>query len=350
MIKVAFFYLLVTFGLSLFAGPQESYRHHVPYNLLPFYDNYIEKGLIEFERGNFRNALRIFNKAKEIIPNLPDSYLNLAAIYLKHGDLTRADKNLEKAEQFLYPQYSRKNIFFYNKGLSAHMKGRSEQAYQLYQKSLDLGPETAEAIYGQALIDKEKGRYQGAFKKLILARGAFGEQANSFMVNKLNKRVAEINSLAPSLDIDLVEEAKQELDKGRTDSAALFLKEFLKKNPQDSQAYYRLGIVQAQGKNYQKAARAFKKAVNYRKDFIQAYINLGSAYGSMEEYEMALKSFQKALSLEEDNPNIHYNLAMIYYVTGRPGLSGQHLGKAKELALEKGQESLLARIEELSKK
>lgn len=351
MKKIILFSVLVIFSFSFQAQTQKLNKHHdVPAHLLIFYDSYIKEGLIELEKGNDSGAIVFFNKAKDLIPTLPDAYLNLAVINIKQKKLIRAENNLERAGELIYPYYSQKNIFFYNKGLVEHLSGRHQNAYQFYTQAVKLKPEMAEAIYGRALIDKVNNDYPKALEGFILAKALFQKDLNILMAYRVDQKIAEISRIEPSLGIDLAEEARIKMEKGEFAYSILLLKELLEANPQDPKAHYRLGVVYAQNQEFQKAAEAFENATRYKKDFTQAYINAGSAYGSIQQYHKALDNLNKALSLEKNNPNIHYNLAMVYSVLGRADAADQHLKQAKELALASGDSSILANIDALSEK
>lgn len=338
---------LLIFLISITCVFTQEISQYIPYDLRVAYDSYLQRGLFQLESRNYQAALRLFHQAQELIPALPDAYINLSVVNISQGNLYRAARNLEKAQKFLYPQYSQNNVFFYNKGLVEQLGGDYEAAYQYYQRALEFDSEMAEAIYAQALISQGKQDYQDALKKMTLAYLLFEKRADLPMAEALKRRVASLRSKVPSLEIDLVDASEQSFRRGEKEYAALFLEKFLQENPKDSQAYYRLGVIYAQREDFAAAIEAFEAAIKHEKDFVQAYINAGSAYGSIQEYSKALSNFKKALSLDKDNPNIHYNLAMVYFALAKPEQAHLYLEEAQRLASKKGESSLLVKIEEL---
>ncbi len=347
--KIIFFTLfLAFFSIFFIIWPAEAKEHFdIEPRLRADYNSYIEEGLCRLENKDYYSALYCFYQAQGLVPELPDSYINLAAVYMQKKDFIEADKNLKKAERLIPPQYSQKNVLFYNMGLSANLQGQHQEAYYLYQKALEEDPYTPNALYAQAEIKKAEGELQDALDRFLLAALIFREKGNFSMARVAGEWIAQINAADPSLGIDLMQSSKENFDRGKFIYSALLLEEFLRQNPQDPQAHYRLGLVYAQAKKYHKAIDKFETAIEYEKDFIQAYLNAGSAYGSIQEYDRALENFKKALSLEKDNPNIHYNLAMVYSALGNHRSAGKHIKQAERLASKKGDLSLLRRIESL---
>jgi tetratricopeptide (TPR) repeat protein len=63
----------------------------------------------------------------------------------------------------------------------------------------------------------------------------------------------------------------------------------------------RLGIVEMEMGNYQKAAEIFERAVREKPESPRRHANLGSAYLALKKFTLAKKEFEKALGLEPGN-------------------------------------------------
>ena len=103
---------------------------------------------------------------------------------------------------------------------------------------------------------------------------------------------------------------------GNTDKAIEYLQRVLEINPNNSYAYYNLGIINFNNGNTAIAINNFTRAIKANKKFNAAYYNLGISYYNVKDYKKALKYFNKAHKLNPDNQNICYNLALTYETLG----------------------------------
>lgn len=88
-------------------------------------------------KGDYQNAIRSFERARELRPRYADATHNLANIYIQGGEATKAaELYLESVEYnpTLYQAYQKLgNIAFVN--------GNTEQAAAYFQKSIELNPD-----------------------------------------------------------------------------------------------------------------------------------------------------------------------------------------------------------------
>lgn len=90
------------------------------------------------------------------------------------------------------------------------------------------------------------------------------------------------------------------------------LKQAVKNNPQDPQAYYQLGLkYEAQGRS-KEATKAFKQALKLKTDFPEAIYELGRLQGEAGNPEKAIKDLKQAIKLKPD------------YSAARTGLGGEY--------------------------
>jgi len=87
------------------------------------------------------------------------------------------------------------------------------------------------------------------------------------------------------------------MEEGKFKLAEKYFKEALKKEPNFSQCYNQLGMIELYRKNIKDAKIYFEKAVSLNPNNISSLNNLGVCYANMKDYEKALKYFLKALSI-----------------------------------------------------
>lgn len=79
-------------------------------------------------------------------------------------------------------------------------------------------------------------------------------------------------------------------------------------------SFYNLGIDFYNKKDYEKAIRQFKLALEKPRVQPQVYYNLGLAYQCMKNYEKAIINYKRFLALHHDDHDGLYNLALTYYL------------------------------------
>ncbi len=73
-------------------------------------------------------------------------------------------------------------------------------------------------------------------------------------------------------------------------------------NPSNAEAYYNLGIAQANQRKWQAAIDSYEQAIAIDPDFVHAYCNLGRAQAKLEQFQAAALSYQQALTLDPQDP------------------------------------------------
>ena len=95
---------------------------------------YYGKALCFFQEGDFKNALQLFEKSNDLIPNDPLTLNNIGRCYVKL-------KNIDKAIDYFTNSFSySKDKFYialYNKADCLYSLGRKYEAIELYNKILE---------------------------------------------------------------------------------------------------------------------------------------------------------------------------------------------------------------------
>ena len=74
-------------------------------------------------------------------------------------------------------------------------------------------------------------------------------------------------------------------------------------------ALYKLG-------KYEEAIKAYKEAINLKKDFAEAHYNLGDAYSQLRDYKKAIEAYKQAIRSQPDFATAYNNLGMAHYKLG----------------------------------
>lgn len=84
----------------------------------------------------------------------------------------------------------------------------------------------------------------------------------------------------------------------RYEEAEAVWQRIAQRNPESSDAYYNLGIAQANQQKWEAAIDAYGQAIAINPDFVHAYLHLGRAQVKMGRFQAAAQSYQRALALD----------------------------------------------------
>jgi len=90
------------------------------------------------------------------------------------------------------------------------------------------------------------------------------------------------------------------------------------RNNDDKDYYFNLGIRELDSGNFEKAIRAFEKAIHKNPGDPRIYNNLGIAYEFTHDYEKARSAYEKAIEINPQNSSILNNLAGLSLLEGKP--------------------------------
>ena len=160
------------------------------------------------------------------------------------GQMTQA----EQASRELLRSYPQSLLVINFLAAALQAQGKSDQALQAYDRSIQLKPDDAKTYDNRGLTLKALGRLQ---------------------------------------------EAVQSYEKA------------IQLQPDFAQAYYNLGIALQQLEQLALAAASFTMAIRLKPDFAEAYINRGNAEINIGELEHAVKSYEQAIRLKPDCAEVY---------------------------------------------
>jgi Flp pilus assembly protein TadD len=104
---------------------------------------------------------------------------------------------------------------------------------------------------------------------------------------------------------------------GFYEDAAAEYRRAIELNPEDGDAYRRLGASYQSNNQFDEALIAFKKAVEVQPNYFKPYQSLGTFYIRRAKFEEAVAAYQKMVALAPDLSEAHLALGVTYSRLGR---------------------------------
>jgi len=102
-------------------------------------------------------------------------------------------------------------------------------------------------------------------------------------------------------------------DKKEYDKAIKAYQKAIEINPKKDEAYYNMGIAYGAKKEYDQAITFYQKAIALNPKDDDAYNNIGIAYGAKKEYDKAIEAYQKAIEINPKKDEAYNNMGNTYY-------------------------------------
>lgn len=114
-------------------------------------------------------------------------------------------------------------------------------------------------------------------------------------------------------------------DQGQPDKGAAYLKQAIKYHPFKAALFFALGNALTQQKKYQEAIRNYNLAIQIKPDYFDAYINLGNCYFFQGQYQEALDCFKKSIGQTGvDQATTYNNIGRTYLALGDTEQADKH--------------------------
>ncbi len=273
-------------------GRRAAYRHIAPYLLAS----------LRIKEGRLRQAASLLRRALLQNPDDTKAKIMLAAVLRHLGEKSRAGELLEQAlkEDPISPLAI----------LEAYLQGRHQELSHLRsdpQYYLEVSCDYAEMnLLEDALSVLELFRrrvskphplvlYYAGYYNLLLGR---------------KQKAIELFRLAAQAPPDYVFPF-------RTETEAV-LKTAINLNPSDWKACYYLGNLLTAKMRWKEGLSWFLKAASFKPAFSVLYRNLGQIYWvKLKDYEKAIKAYEKAVELSPSDYRLYVDLDELYFITGR---------------------------------
>ena len=107
---------------------------------------------------------------------------------------------------------------------------------------------------------------------------------------------------------------KQPAFKGRNPAAGndiRFLRDMVAKNPDNINAWIKLGNVFMDTQQYNEAINAYQKALEINPDITNVRVDMGTCYRRIGKPEKALEEYKKAIAQDPSHPHAHRNMGIV---------------------------------------
>jgi tetratricopeptide (TPR) repeat protein len=238
-------------------------------------------GVAYIEQGRVDEAVKNFNLALEKDPNRIEVLLNLAKLYAQRND--------------------------------------TKQAFNYYQKVLDIQPANFKAIDAIGLALMDAGKFDDAIEfyrigikynpnKSLLHANLGVALAKKGQIDEAITEFRTAEKLYPSSEIHSKLGALL-FSTGQIDEPIQHYRAAIRLDPGNIEAYYYMGNALLQKGEPAKAAPYYRKAINLNPNYSEAYANLAVAMAMQGKLEEAINYLMRALSMQPRNVQIRLILA-----------------------------------------
>jgi tetratricopeptide (TPR) repeat protein len=267
---------------------------------------------------NYAAARADFSAARDLAPNAPASYTNLAA--------------------------------------EAGVEGKADEAMQLYERALQIDPTNFDALNGIVNLTLSKGEFDKAHARVdqaiaqkesgplhFLKGQIYGRQFNAQGVEAEMKRALELEpNFVPAFNAL----AALYINTNQPDQAVASLRDWAAKRPDDSNPYVLVGMIEDKRQNYDAADDAYHKALTVKPDDIFSANNLAWNYaehgkGNLDE---AMRLAQGVVQKYPEEPGFADTLGWVYFKKGLNAAAVEQLQKAVAKAQAQGTDSPVYRL------
>ena len=254
--------------------------------------------------GHVQEAIRQYERALHLYPDLADAHVNLGNALRESGKIQEAVGHYEQALRLEPDSFKGHNDF----GVALSLLGRLPEAIGHYEQALRIKPTSLEAHDNLGSALRQSGRIQEAIEQY--------EQ-----VLRINPDLAEAHN---DLSLALVEA-------GRVQEAIGHYEQALRLEPDNPKAHFNLGVAFWQTGRPREAIGQYEEALRIDPDSAEAHVNLGIALSQIGSNQAGLAQFTEALRLSSDSPEVHFNLGLSLEKMGRTLEAIEHYQQALKL-------------------
>jgi tetratricopeptide (TPR) repeat protein len=252
------------------------------------------------EANRIDEAVAKYRRVIEVAPSLASAYVNLGAIYFKHGKVAEAYDTFVLGAAAAPAD----RTLLSNAAAAAQQLGKPADALKYVDEAIAKTPRDAALYSLRATILRSLNRKDDALAAIT--------QATQLAPDDAKYQFTLGNTLVPL---------------GRREDAIAAYRKAADLDHTFLRAYFNLGAVLFDAGRYDEALDAYRMALapidqafaNHQPvDAVnaRAYDNLGAIYLKQQKWSEAIDAYQKAASLDDDTA-AHYNLGFLYFTTGK---------------------------------
>jgi tetratricopeptide (TPR) repeat protein len=267
-----------TLETALLQESNDDFVYSVRYNL----------GVLSERKGDYSKAMRHFEKAQILKPELGAPVLALAQLYVRQGQVS-AGIELARNALRAHPK-------------STSLRNSLNRLLVINRQDLEAVIKTSKKI----LVQDENN----AEAMLNLAIAYQSQARHDMAIDVLNRAEADFEGLRPDL---LWRKAKSYLALELVASAREVLtKAIATPETATPELHNMLGLLDLQTGNSEAAEANFRAAIKYSPDMISACVNLSHALKASQKYDDALSTLNSCSDRSGGQVDMLYNLGILY--------------------------------------
>ena len=285
-------------------------------------------------------AAGAFQRAINADENYIEAYYELGDVLLVHlSDTAQATQILQTAVA-MDANHARMRTLL---GMAYFRDNLTDAAIHELQHALKLDPTSLTARYtlGNAFLQQEAWQSAIDTFKALIDIDPFHAKAH-FSLGTAYRRIGEPEAAQRNLQrfevLSIEEEqlthlkrfvkqnptnaeawyrlGRLQLKRHLWDEAAQSLERYVTLAPQETRGYEALGYGHFQAQNYKQAVAMYQKAIQQKPDVATYRNSLAGAYLMLKEYAKAIKHYQTAIQLKPSEPRFYLNLSKAYELAG----------------------------------
>ena len=314
--------------------------------------DYIARGQLALQQGNWFAALANFDRALDDNPNFAPAWYYRGMANRRAGNLSQAiaDYTAAIAAEPDYP------VAFYARGVAHRELEDYPQARQDYDRAIELEPEDADFYYARGIVHAHLRDYAAAIADFQECVSLNPANANAYYnLGRAYWQTQQwkegLKSYYAALDIDPYHPSTRyflgnmNLADGLPCSAQLEYDKALIAVPESADIWYNRGIALTHQcaevieiglqrhlpRLSADAINSFNRALQYGKDTPHLYLNRGIAHNYAREYSDALMDLNRALEWD-DRLAIGYRVrSNVHWELGNPIAAAADLDRYREM-------------------
>jgi tetratricopeptide (TPR) repeat protein len=285
---------------------------------------WFQRGVEQYEKGDFEGALASWNRAVEINPAYHEAWNNRGIALANLGRYEEAIASYDKALEIKPALHEAWN----NRGSALDDLGRYEEAIADYDKALEIKPALHEAWNNRGVALRNLGRYEEAiasYDKALEIKPDFHEawynRGNALDdLGRYEEAIASYDKaleIKPDKDEAWYNRGNALDDLGRTEEAIASYDKAIEIKPDKDEAWYGRGNALRHLGRTEEAIASYDKAVEIKPAYHEAWNNRGLALDDLGRYEEAIASYDKAVEIKPDFHEAWYNRGIALKNLGR---------------------------------
>ena len=256
--------------------------------------------------GELNSADSLLQESLKIDPSFAPAQIGFSELWLRKGDLVKANESATKAVQMDEDFRSWWNGLndIRNKiqtGKRYVQQGKYEEAMQEYESIAEKYPYFPEAQFYMGLTKFRQKDIEGAAFYFSEALKIYPDH------QKARKGLNNVTK-------QFLNNGNKAYKRGDLDKATKYYQKAVTFDEEYYLAFYQLGVLEKKMGNSDQAVSYFNKAIKIKPDFHKAWFTLGTSYEADNNLDSAIVKYSKAIELNSGYTKAYGNLGNIYTI------------------------------------